>query len=89
MLAARNQDSLLTVADTLKSISSSIRTLAISTDVSSETQVENLFKQAVEKFGRVDVVVHSAGVLGPVANIGDAPVDAWWQAFVSPAYPVA
>lgn len=51
--------------------------------------MDNLFKQAIDNFGRVDVVVHSAGVLGPVANIGDVLVDAWWQAFVSPAYPVA
>lgn len=82
MLAARSQGSIEAVAESLKDVAPATDTLAVPTDVSSENQVDQLFAQAVTKFGQVDVVVHAAGVLGPIANLGDAPVDAWWKAFV-------
>lgn len=50
--------------------------------MSSETDVRNLFQRAIHTFGKIDVVVHCAGVLGPLELIGDAPVDEWWQSFV-------
>lgn len=36
--------------------------LAIQADVSQETQVEGLFQQVLEKWGRVDVLVNNAGI---------------------------
>lgn len=80
MLAARSQTNIDHVA---RSLGAATKTLAIATDVSSEAQVNRLFEEANTKFGRVDVVVHAAGVLGPIAKIGDAPTDEWWRAFVS------
>ena len=82
VLAARNQDRIDSVAQSLNAIAPATKTLAIATDVVSEKQVEELFSQAVEKFGRVDIVVHAAGVLGPISNLGESPVDSWWQSFV-------
>uniref|UniRef100_A0A8H7K5F1 Transcription factor domain-containing protein n=1 Tax=Bionectria ochroleuca TaxID=29856 RepID=A0A8H7K5F1_BIOOC len=78
VLAARSQTNIDRVAQLLNA---STETLAISTDVASESQVNNLFEEATKKFGRVDVVIHAAGVLGPIAHIGDAPTDEWWKAF--------
>lgn len=88
MLAARSQSRIRTVEESLKDVAPAVKTLSVSTDVASEKQVDELFAQAVATFGRVDVVVHAAGVLGPIANLGDAPVDEWWQAFVR-TYPAA
>lgn len=81
MLAARSQTNIDRVAQLLNA---STETIAISTDVASESQVNNLFEEATNKFGRVDVVIHAAGVLGPIAHIGDASTDEWWKAFVGP-----
>lgn len=80
MLAARSQTNIDNVA---RSLGAATQTLAIATDVSSEAQVNKLFEEANTKFGRVDVVIHAAGVLGPIAKIGDASTDEWWRAFVS------
>jgi 3-oxoacyl-[acyl-carrier protein] reductase len=41
---------------------SGIETLAVSGDVSRPDDVERMFNQAVDKFGRVDVLVNNAGV---------------------------
>lgn len=88
VLAARSQDRIIEVARTLEIIAPATKWRAIATDVSREEDVDRLFKDAIEAFGRIDVVVHAAGVLGPVTNLGDAPVEDWWRAFVSCNLPV-
>jgi 3-oxoacyl-[acyl-carrier protein] reductase len=44
--------------------------IAVKADVSSPQEVESLFKQTIDAFGRLDVVVHSAGImpLSPIAK---------------------
>ncbi|KAK4067291.1 uncharacterized protein Triagg1_7734 [Trichoderma aggressivum f. europaeum] len=81
VLAARTQQSIDEVVESLKTADSTTQFLPIATDVSSETDVRNLFQRAIQAFGKIDVVVHCAGVLGPLELIGDAPVDEWWQCF--------
>lgn len=44
--------------------------LAIKTDVSSKAQVDDLVAKAVERFGRIDVMVNNAGIC-PVADFLD------------------
>jgi len=61
--------------------------LPASADVSSEEDAKLLFDRAFDEFGSIDVVIHAAGVLGPVVNIGDSPVDEWWKAFVRELLP--
>ena len=39
-----------------------VKALAVQCDVSSQNEVENLFKKAVETFGQVDVLVNNAGI---------------------------
>ena len=46
------------------------QTLVIQADVSNESDVERMFKQIIDTFGRVDVVVHTAGIM-PVATIAE------------------
>ena len=46
------------------------RAIAVPADVASAPDVERLFRDTLEAFGRIDVVVNSAGVmpLGPIAD---------------------
>ena len=48
--------------------------IAVQADVTKAEAVESLFKQALEAFGKVDVVVHSAGIM-PLFPITDADVE--------------
>ncbi|KAK5991904.1 Short chain dehydrogenase citE-like protein [Cladobotryum mycophilum] len=81
LIASRTQENLDTVSESLLSISSTTKILQVVADMSSQADVHRLFEKAIETFGRVDVVVHCAGVLGPLANIGDTVVHEWWSAF--------
>jgi 3-oxoacyl-[acyl-carrier protein] reductase len=44
--------------------------LTIQADVSNEADVERMFKQIIDTFGRIDVVVHTAGIM-PVMTIAE------------------
>ncbi len=53
--------------------------LAVVTDVSKAIEVENLFAQTVERFGRVDLLFNNAGIAAPPVPIDELPVEAWEQ----------
>jgi 3-oxoacyl-[acyl-carrier protein] reductase len=50
--------------------------IALKADVSSAPEVELLFKTALDQFGRIDAVVHTAGVM-PMGKIADGDLDAF------------
>ncbi|MBL8386259.1 MAG: SDR family oxidoreductase [Burkholderiales bacterium] len=52
-------------------------TLAVPTDVASESSVHDLFARTVQKFGRVDVVFNNAGVNAPGIPLEDLSVEQW------------
>ena len=58
-------------------------------DVSDEADVRRLFEVGTTDVrqcgvgGAIDVVVHAAGVMGPLASVGEVGVDLWWDAVVS------
>jgi NAD(P)-dependent dehydrogenase (short-subunit alcohol dehydrogenase family) len=54
--------------------------LSIPTDVSSRADVSSLVQGAVDAYGRVDVLVNAAGILGPVGLVWEADPEAWKQA---------
>jgi NAD(P)-dependent dehydrogenase (short-subunit alcohol dehydrogenase family) len=74
VLAARNQEKLAAVAAAIQAAGG--EALAVPTDVTSEGDVANLFRRAVESFGRVDLLVNNAGV-----SVGGPPdeltLEAW------------
>jgi len=51
--------------------------IAVPTDVSDPDAVKNLFSQAGDKFGRVDVVFNNAGVNAPGVPLEELTVDQW------------
>lgn len=53
-----------------------VRGMAIKTDVSDETQVEAMVQKVMEEFGRIDILVNSAGV-AKHAYIQDIKTDIW------------
>ena len=46
-------------------------------DVSDEGSVERAMSATLGAFGRVDVLVNSAGIAGPTATVADYPIEAW------------
>ena len=57
--------------DPLKSLAEEIGGLAVACDITDEAQIENLFAQAKQEYGRVDVAVNSCGTHahGPIAEL--------------------
>jgi NAD(P)-dependent dehydrogenase (short-subunit alcohol dehydrogenase family) len=53
--------------------------LAVPADVSVTADVDQLVHQAVERFGRVDVLINNAGTLGPRVPIEEYPESEWRQ----------
>lgn len=53
--------------------------LAVVCDVADEAAVENLFKQAVDKFGSVDLLFNNAGISAPAVPVDELPVQAWTE----------
>ncbi len=47
------------------------------TDVSDQTQVEDMVEQTLRKFSTIDVLVNNAAIVGPIAPLEDTDVSAW------------
>ena len=72
---ARSEESVGPVAKEVEEAGAQI--LALAADVSKATDVERLVRETVERFGRIDVLVNNAGVLGPRVGIEEYPEDEW------------
>jgi len=53
--------------------------LAIPTDVSRWSEVENMVKQTMARFKQIDILVNNAGILGPYHPVMEYPEDIWDQ----------
>ena len=51
--------------------------LALAADVSKSADVERMVGETVERFGKIDVLVNNAGLLGPRVGIEEYPEDEW------------
>lgn len=47
------------------------------TDVSSEAQVQAMFNELAQKWGKLDALVNNAGVSGPTNRLEETTLDAW------------
>lgn len=53
------------------------KALALSCDVVDVLAVQAAFAQAVQHFGRIDLLFNNAGMMGPAGSIDEIPLDAW------------
>ncbi len=71
-LLARNRDAIDQIAADIGDAA-----IAIACDVANADQVTVAFDQVVSHFGQIDVVINNAGIIDPIARLGDADADAW------------
>ncbi len=53
------------------------RALAIEADVSKENEVDQMVKQALDQFGRIDVLFCNAGIMNPLVPLHELLVEDW------------
>jgi NAD(P)-dependent dehydrogenase (short-subunit alcohol dehydrogenase family) len=74
VIAARNAARLDAAARELAATGSAI--VAVPTDVTDEVQVKNLFKKAIDRFGRLDILVNNSGAFDG-GRIDKVSTEAW------------
>ncbi|MDP3136231.1 MAG: SDR family NAD(P)-dependent oxidoreductase [Burkholderiaceae bacterium] len=69
------------LAETLRTTQSQHELIAIRVNVADEASVAAAFKQVEERFGKLDVLVNSAGLLGMIDNkaptVEETPLEQW------------
>ena len=74
VLGARREDRLRALVDELNK--SGGKAIALTTDVTQRKQVQKLVDTAVEKFGRIDVIINNAGLM-PQSLLERLQVEEW------------
>ncbi len=75
VVSARSEEPIRSVAGEIEDVGAEV--LAVAADVSKGADVEKLVRGTVGRFGRIDVLVNNAGLLGPRASIEEYPEDEW------------
>jgi NAD(P)-dependent dehydrogenase (short-subunit alcohol dehydrogenase family) len=61
----------------------SVRALALEADVSERKAVRDAVSRTVDLFGRIDILVGNAGVVGPLSDVEDLDVGDWDLVFAT------
>jgi len=72
VVAGRTQ---ATIDETVKTFKTT--GIGVQCDVSEESQVDNLFNSAIEKFGQVNLLFNNAGIAAPAVPIDELDVKDW------------
>lgn len=75
VINARSEGSIRPVAEEIEGLGAEV--LAVPSDVADSESVDRLVSQAADRFGRIDVLVNNAGLLGPRVKIEEFPEDEW------------
>ena len=75
VVAARTQPRLEAVVNEISSRRG--RATAIQTDVSDESQVENMVTQTLNEYGQIDILVNNSGIAAPVTKVADVKLEDW------------
>lgn len=75
VINSRSEGSIQPVAEEVEGKGSEV--LYVAADVSDGKDAQRMVDEAVERFGRIDVLVNNAGVLGPRVTIEEFPEDEW------------
>lgn len=75
VINSRNEESIRPVAEEAESLGAEV--LALAADVSKGADVKKLVGAAADRFGKIDVLVNNAGILGPKVRIEEYPEDEW------------
>jgi NAD(P)-dependent dehydrogenase (short-subunit alcohol dehydrogenase family) len=51
--------------------------MAIPTDVTRWSEVERMVRETMNRFGRIDILINNAGILGPYAPLMEYPEEMW------------
>lgn len=54
-----------------------VKTLAVKCDVAKSTEVDEVVRQTVEKFGKIDILVNNAGITGAAKAMVDITDEEW------------
>lgn len=74
VLTARSEEKVLAEAKRLAKLG---RAWGVAADISDLAQVETVVETALEKFGRIDILVNNAAVVWPIDEVGEADPDEW------------
>jgi NADP-dependent 3-hydroxy acid dehydrogenase YdfG len=77
-LVARRADRLIALREKIEQAGGEAFDIAL--DVSDEVEAEQAVKAAVDHFGRLDIVVNAAGMMGP-GSVSDAVLEEWREVF--------
>lgn len=80
VMFARSADLLTQEAQYIRDADGSA--LAIPGDISQLNDCQQLVEKTMSNFGRIDAIVHNAGVLEPIAPIANADPKAWQQSLM-------
>ena len=75
VINSRSEDSLQPVVEEVQGTGAEV--LSVAANVALETEVQKLVDGAVQRFGRIDVLINNAGLLGPRVAIQEYPEDEW------------
>jgi 3-oxoacyl-[acyl-carrier protein] reductase len=77
-LAARTENELAKVSAACRALGGTAKPIV--TDVTSWEQVKNLVSMAVQEAGKIDILVNSAGVYGPIGPLTENDLEEWKRA---------